>query len=84
MFNDALRSGYIRVSRVPVLEVLGWTIAVRQLTATNQLDKSMTAQFSESLLLNGEAVGMFTNPLDTYLSLGGEQPAFDWRYSTAL
>lgn len=84
MCNDALRSGCIRVSRILVLEILGWTIAVGQLTATTQLDRSMTAQFSESLLLDGEAVGMFTNPLDTYFSLGGKQPAFDWRYSTAL
>lgn len=44
----------------------------------------MTAQFSEALLIDGETVGMFTNPLDAYFSLGGKQPAFDWRYSSAL
>ncbi len=44
----------------------------------------MTAQFSETLHIDGETVGMCTNPLGTYFSLGGKQPLFDWRYSTAL
>jgi hypothetical protein len=44
----------------------------------------MTAQFSEALLIDAEAVGICTNPLDSYFSLGGKRPAFDWRYSTAL
>ena len=44
----------------------------------------MTAQFSESLHIDGEKVGMCTNPLGFYFSLGGKRPAFDLHYSTAL
>ena len=44
----------------------------------------MTAQFSEALDIDGEIVGMFTNPLDSYFSLGGKRPAFDCHSFSAL
>ena len=36
----------------------------------------MTAQIPETLLLDGQAVAMMTNPLNEYLALGGPCPEF--------